>query len=141
MQKSIGVSGVCNGIVDVIVHAEDDFLAQHSFDKGSSELIDAGKQQLAKTVELSKSERTRVYNSLHEMSESKGFGVKDSEANFLLLRFHSQDQAMSAYNHMLSCGVLVRNVSAGPGLSGCLRASIGSQEENDQLISALNRFN
>jgi histidinol-phosphate aminotransferase len=34
-------------------------------------------------------------------------------------------------------GILVRDVSAGPGLAGCLRISVGTPEDMDAVVAAL----
>lgn len=59
--------------------------------------------------------------------------VWPSAGNYLLLR--GQDSA-AAFERALAAGVLVRDVSAQPGLAGCLRVSIGTRDENDRLLSA-----
>ena len=57
-----------------------------------------------------------------------------SAANFLLVRFVD---ARAAFAHLLTTGILVRDVSAQPGLDSCLRITIGSVVENDTLLAAL----
>lgn len=59
--------------------------------------------------------------------------VAPSAANFLLLRSGRDD----LFALLLDRGVLVRDVSSGPGLEGCLRVTIGTREENDRFLSAL----
>ena len=46
----------------------------------------------------------------------------------------SPDETFEALN---SRGILVRNVSHYPGLSGCLRVSMGSPEQNDRFLEAM----
>ena len=60
--------------------------------------------------------------------------VLPSRANFLCVRF---DDAPAVYRHLLRRGVVVRDVSRFEGLSGCLRISIGTPDENRRLIEAL----
>ena len=38
-----------------------------------------------------------------------------------------------------SAGLLVRDFSAYPGLAGCLRISIGTPEQNERLLAAVER--
>ncbi|NLF24210.1 MAG: adenosine kinase [Deltaproteobacteria bacterium] len=45
MLKTLDVCGIGNAIADVSVNVEDLFLRTHAFDKGSSDLIDAAKQE------------------------------------------------------------------------------------------------
>jgi histidinol-phosphate aminotransferase len=52
-------------------------------------------------------------------------------ANFIAFRTNATFEAF------LERGILVRDVSAYPGLQGCLRVSIGTREQNDRFLDAL----
>jgi len=93
---------------------------------------------LARVDELI-AERRRVYAALKGLSKAAGFTVKDSAANFLLLRWPTAEASQVAYRSLIDHGVLIRNVSAGPRLAGCLRASIGTKKDNDLLLTAVER--
>ena len=95
-------------------------------------------QFLGEHVEHVKLERERVYQALTSHAAGE-FEVKNSEANFVLIRFKDQAQCMEIHQSLASKGIMVRNVSKGPMLQGCLRVSIGKKEENDRLIQALQR--
>jgi histidinol-phosphate aminotransferase len=41
------------------------------------------------------------------------------------------------WSDLLDKGVLVRDTSSWPGLTGCLRVTVGTPEENDVFLSAL----
>lgn len=75
-------------------------------------------------------ERERVAVALGARPEVEVF---DSVANFLLIRTAVPD----LFDRLLARGVLVRDVSGGPGLAGCLRITIGTPAENDALLAAL----
>ena len=61
--------------------------------------------------------------------------VWPSEANMVLLRVRDAAQAQAA---MKARGVLVKNVSAmHPLLANCLRLTVGTREENAQMLAAL----
>lgn len=81
-------------------------------------------------------ERERVYVALSNEAKRLKFSIKPSRANFLLLRWPTNDGSSHAYQHLLKSGILVRNVSGAPGLAGCLRISIGTGPENDRLIKS-----
>ena len=81
-------------------------------------------------------QRERVFKVLEREGGRLGFHVKSSQANFLLLRWRDSEGSKTAYRHLIKAGILVRDVSAAPGLSGCLRISIGTEPENDRLIKA-----
>ena len=58
-----------------------------------------------------------------------------SEANMILVRV---PDAKRAFDGMKARGVLVKNVSAlHPLLANCLRITVGTPEENAQMIDAL----
>jgi histidinol-phosphate aminotransferase len=57
-----------------------------------------------------------------------------SAGNFILIRCSDPG---ACFQRLLAAGVLVRDVSAQPGLAGCLRVSIGLRAENDRLLQAL----
>ena len=86
----------------------------------------------AARVEQLIAERERVARLLASMR-----GVTEvwpSQANFILARFADADDA---FHRALAAGVLVRDVSAQPGLNDTLRLTIGMQNENDALLDAL----
>lgn len=84
-------------------------------------------------------ERERVYRGLQDISNSGGFSVKNSQANFILVRYPSTEKSNKAYQAMVNEGVLVRNVSSSPGLGGCLRVTVGAPDENAAFLSAAKR--
>ncbi len=83
-----------------------------------------------------KGERQIVFDALEAHCKSQGIFLKNTQTNFLFMRFESQDACMSAYQSLLKSKVLVRNISAGPMLGGCLRLSLGTGDENQTLIKA-----
>jgi histidinol-phosphate aminotransferase len=60
--------------------------------------------------------------------------VWPSDANFVLARFRDAD---AAFRRIVGAGLLVRDVRAYPGLQHCLRLTVGSPEQNDRVIGAL----
>ena len=69
------------------------------------------------------------------LEELPGVEVFPSKTNFLLFRTSlGGDQT---FHGLLERGVLVRNVSAHPRLQNMLRATIGTEEENETLYAAL----
>jgi histidinol-phosphate aminotransferase len=92
-----------------------------------------------KAVAFILSERARLTSKLTECAAGQ-FEVKESHANFLLIKWKNQAQATQAYEALIDRGILIRNVSAAPGLSGCLRATIGTADENQAFLSAMNEI-
>jgi histidinol-phosphate aminotransferase len=60
------------------------------------------------------------------MLEEAGFEVFPSEANFLLVRSSPPEQAQEIQRALEERSIRVRDVRGYPGLSGCLRVSIGT---------------
>jgi histidinol-phosphate aminotransferase len=60
-----------------------------------------------------------------------------SDANFVLVEFRDARRALVAGK---SAGLLVRDFSSAPGLTDCLRISVGTPEQNERLLSALERL-
>jgi histidinol-phosphate aminotransferase len=75
-------------------------------------------------------ERDRVHAALDARSDVE---VWPSAANFLLLRTAVPD----LFDRLLARGVLVRDFSRQPRLSGCLRVTVGTPAENDAFLAAL----
>ncbi|GAA3986727.1 histidinol dehydrogenase [Hymenobacter antarcticus] len=61
--------------------------------------------------------------------------VFPSEANFLLVRFNTD--ATAVYDQLRARGIVVRNRTTQPGCAGCLRLTVGTAVENEQLLQAL----
>ena len=59
-----------------------------------------------------------------------------SAANFIMLIFPDSLQASQIFHGLLACGVIVRPLAA-TGLPNCLRASVGTPEENQYLVASL----
>lgn len=77
-------------------------------------------------------ERDRLLALLEQMTRLR---IYPTQANFFLAEF--QEPVQEVFAHLLSRGILVRNVSAHPMLEKCLRISIGTPAENDKLAEAL----
>ena len=64
--------------------------------------------------------------------------VYPSDANFILVKVKDANRL---YSYLLDKGIVTRNRSSLPGCEGCLRISIGTTEENQQLYQAITEFN
>jgi len=60
--------------------------------------------------------------------------VWPSDANFLLVGCHDPQQFLE---RGIRAGLLVRDVRRQPGLGDCMRVTIGSPQQNDRLLAAL----
>ena len=77
-------------------------------------------------------ERGRLFAALSAMP---GLSVVPSGANFLLFRVDGD--AHDLWQRLLDRGVLVRDFSSWPRIEGCLRITVGTPEENDAFLAAL----
>jgi histidinol-phosphate aminotransferase len=94
------------------------------------------RQVFLKQVADAKAQREIVHTALSQVAASGEFELIPSQANFILARWKDTPTAITRYEALVKEGVLVRNVSGAPGLSGCLRISIGKPSENQTLIKA-----
>lgn len=79
-------------------------------------------------------ERNRIERALRDL----GLVVWPSEANFVL--FRSTNPLFPGnliWEYLLDRSILVRNCSSWPLLEGCLRVTVGSPNENNRFIGAL----
>ena len=95
-------------------------------------LSPAALAQTRERVALVKSERARLQAAL--ASTAGVLRVYPSQGNYLLVRFAD---AESAFRALLAVGVVVRDQRAAPQLGNALRITIGSPEQNDRLLAAL----
>jgi len=72
---------------------------------------------------------------LEEELKSLGIPFWPSRANFVLMRIGEQSSAF--VRGMRERGILVRDRSSDPGCEGCVRITLGSMKQTDQLLSAL----
>lgn len=73
---------------------------------------------------------------LAELQKLPNLTVYPSQTNFLLFRV---GDAEAFFFSLLDAGVLVRRQDHLPGLSGCLRVSVGTPEENRLFVAAAKR--
>ena len=79
-------------------------------------------------------ERDRVFAELQKRPSIRAY---PSQANFILIK--TAKPARELFDALYSQGVLVRDVSAYPLLDRCLRISIGTPEENNRCLAALDQ--
>ena len=79
--------------------------------------------------------RSLLAEALEKMSCVKH--IYPSDANFLLIRVDDPD---CLYNFLCKQGIIVRNRNRVEKCAGCLRITIGTKNENAQLINAINDY-
>lgn len=77
-------------------------------------------------------DRARLFDRL---ASTAGVRVYPSEANFLLFRVAN---ATAVFEGLKQRGILIKNLNGGhPMLKDCLRVTVGTPDENDKFIAAL----
>jgi histidinol-phosphate aminotransferase len=88
--------------------------------------------QMEQRIGLIVRERQRILAALGRLPVE----AWPSQANFILFRPESR-KGSEVWQGLLDRGILVRDTSSWPGLSGCLRVTVGTPEENDAFLAAL----
>ncbi len=92
----------------------------------------AGERRMRRAVAGLLAEKDRLRAALEGLD-----GVElvfPGEANFLLIRVRDKERVLAAARR---ARVLVRDRSGDPGLSGCLRVTVGSRADNARFVSVL----
>ena len=79
--------------------------------------------------------RTRLLAALADM----GLGTTESETNFVLIWFESEDAATAADAALRAKGVVLRSM-AGYGIAHCLRATVGTDEDTEFATQILGNW-
>jgi len=90
-------------------------------------------EHLQRVVRINASERVRVTAELQSM----GLVVAPSQTNFLLVDVGRP--GADVFEELLQKGVIVRPMAA-YGFINCLRISLGTPEQNDQMLSAVSQL-
>ncbi|MEF3921840.1 aminotransferase class I/II-fold pyridoxal phosphate-dependent enzyme, partial [Escherichia coli] len=64
--------------------------------------------------------------------------VFNSETNYILVRIKASS---AVFKSLWDQGIILRDQNKQPSLSGCLRITIGTREESQRVIDALNAEN
>lgn len=89
-------------------------------------------KKVQQEIEIIKSERFALIDNLKEISIVNK--IYPSDANFLLVEV---DDANKRYEELIAKGIVVRNRSNQMHCENCLRFTVGTPEENKELINAL----
>ena len=91
--------------------------------------------EVDKTVKILLQERTRLMQSFLELPICEK--IYPTDANFFLARM---TDATRIYNYLVEQGIIVRNRSRIQLCDNCLRITIGTRTENNELLSALRQY-
>ena len=118
-------------IIDVLAAVRQPYTAD-VFAQAAAGVVTSMRGTFGPTIERIKSERARL---LRELAAIEGVCVWPSQGNFLLVRMPYATIVRSRLRDRHS--ILVRDFSATQGLEDCLRITVGTPEENDELVDAL----
>lgn len=90
---------------------------------------------LEKTLENNRKGRKFLFETLTEL----GFAVISSDANFVLVLFPNSEMVQNLFQTLLTNGIIVRPQEASDLPQG-IRISVGTEEENQILIEALEKI-
>ncbi len=105
-------------------------IAKQALARGGIELM---RERVAKTIEL----REKFEHSLQELMTGESPLVKrvyPSCANYLLIEFSDGPKVFDA---MVQKGIILRSFETKPGLKNCIRITIGTPEELDEVMRTL----
>jgi histidinol-phosphate aminotransferase len=91
------------------------------------------RSEMEDRVAMLTEERGRIAAALAELPVD----TWPSDANFILFR-PTRRPARQVWTDLLERSVLVRDCSEWPGVTGCLRVTVGLPAENDRFLKALN---
>jgi histidinol-phosphate aminotransferase len=139
LSKALGLAGVrCGALIGdaAIVEIVGRTLPPYCFPVTSQAAVlralDEATNGCREQVEMLKRERARLAAALAANSHVRQ--VWPSQANFLLVELDDAPAFLAAAR---AGGVLVRDFSRDPYTPGCVRITVGTPEENDQLMRAV----
>ncbi|MFN4122354.1 MAG: aminotransferase class I/II-fold pyridoxal phosphate-dependent enzyme [Flavobacteriales bacterium] len=93
------------------------------------------KEAALEKIKVLKAERQKLITELQNIPSVKT--IYPSDANFLLVRFPNAD---ALYQQLTDKGIIVRNRSKELHCDNCLRITVGTPNENQRLIQALQQL-
>jgi len=103
----------------------------NSLSQRAAEIILENRAVVDKQVGLIVKERVRLHDAL---AATPGVTPFPSETNFILFRVGG---ASAVFEGLKARGILVRDMDSPGPLSGCLRVTVGTPEQDDEFVAAL----
>ncbi|CEG49588.1 histidinol-phosphate transaminase [Plasmopara halstedii] len=138
LSKGFGLAGIRLGIAfgdPKLIRVLNNVKAPYNISKLTSDVARkalSNLDQLRKNVTLIREEKDRVIKELQKLSFVRRIFASDS--NFVLFEI---PHALTVYRQMANRGVVIRYRGNQHLLTDCLRATIGSREENDRMLELL----
>jgi len=141
MSKAWGLAGLRLGMAfasEAIINVYNKVKPPYNISEATQELVLKALEEVDQVNDM-----IRVLVGLREQLRQDLAGlpmvrtVYPSDANFLLVK---TDDARSIYDYLLDAGIVVRDRSKVELCAGCLRITVGSEEENRELVNVLKGF-
>ncbi len=135
--KAYGLAGIrcgysisCKKLADAINLAKPPYNIS-SLSQYIAQLVLSNKEEINKNIEYLIEQREWIIGKLAKI---KGVEVYKSYANFILVKV---DNCNEVYNKLCEKGIFVRAFGKAPLLAGCLRISIGTNQQNTIFLDEL----
>lgn len=138
LSKAFGLAGIRLGILYAnpeIIIVLDKIKPPYNINKLSQEKAlerIENYESVLKEIEVILSERKKMIADLNTIKFIKK--IYNSDANFVLIKV---DDAEKRYNQLVEKGIVIRNRSSQELCENCLRITIGTEKENQQLLEIL----
>ena len=130
----VGMAFASAAIIDVMNKIKPPYNINEPSQELASQALDEV-EQVNEMIKVIVAERDRVAVALKQIPIVKE--IFPSDANFLLVRI---EEARKVYEYLLGKGIVVRDRSTTPGCADCLRITVGTPNENELLLKALNDY-
>ena len=139
--KAYGMAGARVGYMiaqaDVTRMVGKTFMPYHmnKFTLAAADIVYQMRDEFVPRLQMTIAERKRMFDRLKNL---RGVEVFPSETNFILIRL---ERAEELKNYLESLDIGIRYFSPNAfGLKNCLRISIGTRVENDEVFAAIKNF-
>jgi len=130
----LGMAMAAQPIIDLMNKVKYPYNVSFITQKIASQSLDNLKRK-EKWVNRILDERTRLMDALRNLSFTQK--VYPSDANFFLVRVNNP---RSVYDALVREGIIIRDRSNVHMIEGCLRITVGTHQENSQLLKTLKKI-
>ncbi len=106
----------------------------NSLSLATADIVYQMRDEFVPRIQMMIAERKRISQQLKTLN---GVKVYPSETNFVLIHY---DKATELNNYLESLNIGIRSFGSSPRLENCLRISIGTREENDEVFKSIKKF-
>ena len=139
LSKAWGLAALRVGIAfasEEVIHVMNKIKPPYNINQASQELALQALEEVGQVNDMIREivrERETLHQALMQLPTVEH--IYPSDANFLLVKV---DDPRGLYNYLLNKGIVVRDRSRVELCEGCLRITVGTPDENNTLVNALN---